>query len=129
MRRRSCPPAVPVESLAMASETSPPSTSEPLPGLLRPWFWDCDFDRLSWSQHRDFVVRRILSLGSWDAVCWLRKSLGDPVLRQWIERHEGRGLSSRQLRFFELMLDLPPGLVDAWLESPGRRLWEGNPRR
>jgi hypothetical protein len=108
--------------------TSAASASDRLPEMLRPLFWDSDFDQISWREHRDYVVRRVLSVGTWDAVCWLRGSLGDAVLRQWIEQHEGRGLSSRQLRFWELVLDLPCGLVDGWLISEGRRLWEGRGR-
>ena len=97
--------------------------------MLRPLFWDSDFDRLTWQEHRDFVVRRVLSSGPWKAVCWLRARLGDAALRQWIERHRGRGLSSRQLRFWQLVLDLPSTLVDGWLESEGRRIWEGRTAR
>ena len=96
-----------------------------LPEMLRRWFWDCDFDQLTWQEHRDFVVRRVLSVGSWDAVCWVRAELGDSALRDWIVRHQGRGLSSQQLRFWELILDFPAGLIDPWLASPERRIWEG----
>jgi hypothetical protein len=97
--------------------------------MLRPLFWDTDFDRLDWGEHRDFVVRRVLSAGTWDAIRWLRAELGDPALRLWIEQHEGRGLSSRQLRFWELVLDLPSASVDQWLDSEGRKIWEGKQRR
>ena len=107
---------------------SPPDASDRLPEMLRPLFWDSDFDHISWQEHRDYVVRRVLSAGTWDAVCWLRAGLDDAALRQWIEQHEGRGLSSRQLRFWEVVLDLPHELVDAWLDSDGRRLWEGRGR-
>ncbi len=102
--------------------------SDKLPEMLRPLFWDSDFDQLTWREHRDYVVRRVLSAGSWDAVSWLRAKFGDNALRQWIEQHQGRGLSSRQLRFWELVVDLPRPLVDAWLESEGRRIWEGRGR-
>lgn len=109
----------------MVPATPKASTPNPLPEALRRWFWDCDFDALTWEEHRDFVVRRILSVGTWDAVCWLRTNVGDPALRQWIEQHQGRGLSSQQLRFWELVLDLAPDLLDTWLASPERRIWEG----
>ena len=96
--------------------------------VLRPLFWDCDFDHVSWREHEDFVVRRVLSEGTWESVCWLRVQVGDCALRQWIERHRGRPLSRQQLRFWELVLDLPSGLVDAWLASEGRKIWEGRTR-
>jgi hypothetical protein len=109
----------------------PSSVSMPgeLPELLREFFWDCNFDRLSWAEHCEFLTRRILSAGSWDAVCWLRSRLDDHALREWIERHQGRWLSPPQLQFWELVLDLPSALVDTWLDSEGRRIWEGRYRR
>ncbi len=110
----------PVSSTAEASDR--------LPEMLHPLFWDTEFDQVSWQSHRDYVIRRVLSAGTWDAVCWLRGKLGDAALRQWIEQHEGRGLSSRQLRFWEVLLDLPGAKVDGWLTCEGRRLWEGRGR-
>ena len=102
--------------------------NERLPEMLRPLFWDTDFDQVSWESNLDYVVRRILSEGTWEAVCWLRTRLDDTALRQWIVRHEGRGLSSRQLRFWEVVLDLPHEPVDTWLADEGRKLWEGRGR-
>jgi hypothetical protein len=101
----------------------------PLPPSLQPLFWDCDFAQLDWQQHRDFIVRRVLAEGSWEAICWLRARVGDPGLREWIERHEGRSLSPQQLRFWELVLDLPTEAVNTWLRSAERTIWEGRIRR
>ena len=115
----------PTDPRAMVPATPPAPTPNTLPETLRRWFWDCDFDGLTWEEHRDFVVRRILSVGTWDAIRWLRTKAGDSTVREWIEQHRGRGLSSQQLRFWELVLDLAPGLVDAWLAAPERRIWEG----
>ena len=105
-----------------------PALSDSLPEMLRPLFWDSDFDQVLWRDHRDYLIGRILSAGTWDAICWLRARLGDGAFRQWIEQRQGRGLSSRQLRFWQLILDLPCELVDRWLESQGRRIWEGRGR-
>ena len=95
-----------------------------LPERLRSLFWDQDFAQLDWQLHRDFLVGRILEAGPWDAIGWLRKEVGDEALREWIERHQGRSLSSEQLRFWQLILDLPAETVDAWLQSPERKIWE-----
>ena len=100
-----------------------------LPEMLRPLFWDCDFDRLDWRRDREFVVGRVLVHGPWDAICWLRGEVGDEGVRDWIVRHAGRQLSSQQIRFWELILDLPADLVAAWLQSEGRRIWEARIRR
>lgn len=101
------------------------AASGDLPEELRPYFWDCDFRQLNWREHRSFVMGRILSVGSWDAVCWLRRQVGDTDLRAWIEEHRGRGLSPPQLRFWELVLDLPAELVPMWLARAERSIWDG----
>jgi hypothetical protein len=96
-----------------------------LPQRLKPLFWDHHFARLAWEADSDLISSRILAAGDWDAVCWLRRSLGDEALQSWLERRRGAGLSSRQLRFWELVLDLPHREVNAWLADPRRQVWEG----
>jgi hypothetical protein len=96
-----------------------------LPPRLKPLFWDHRFARLTWEADLDLVVGRILAAGDWDAVRWLRRSLGDPAMRSWLRRRRGAGLSSRQVRFWELVLGLSHREVNAWLSDPGRQVWEG----
>jgi hypothetical protein len=82
-----------------------------------------------WDEHRDFVIRRILVDGTWEQVSWLRHEVGDLALRDWIIRHEGHGLSSQQLRFWEVVVQLPSDQVEVWLQSAERKIWEGRVRR
>jgi hypothetical protein len=100
------------------------ASSVALPEWLRSLFWDHDFSVLDWRQDRELVIGRVLEAGTWDAIQWLRRQAGDAALRDWILRHQGRCLSSEQIRFWELILDLPPETVDGWLQSPERRIWE-----
>lgn len=95
-----------------------------LPVLLRPLFWDYDFRTLTWENDRDLIIARVLAAGTWEAITWLRASLGDQTLREWIEHHHGSGLSPRQLRFWELMLNLQHRQVNAWLRAEGRKIWD-----
>ena len=61
--------------------------------MLRPLFWDYNFDTLTWEEDRELIISRVLISGSWDAVTWLRSRAGDQYLREWIERLQGKGLS------------------------------------
>jgi len=70
------------------------------------------------------IIGRVLASGPWETVQWLRSAAGDAAIRSWIERHEGRGLSPRQLRFWQLVLDIPARRVNAWLEDERRRVWD-----
>lgn len=105
-----------------------PGTGSGLPERLRSLFWDHDFQSLSWREHREFIIGRVLASGDWDSVQWLRCRIGDRGVREWIERHAGRGLSRRQLRFWELILGLPAAEVDGWLSREGRRIWDERTR-
>jgi len=94
-----------------------------LPDFLRPFFWDYDFDFLSWEEDRELIVARILSSGDWKALTWLRSHTGDHFLREWIEHHKGDGLSPPKLRFWELVLGLPHRKVNTWLATERREIW------
>jgi hypothetical protein len=94
-----------------------------LPTKLRPFFWDYPFPHLSLTQDRDLIIRRILSDGSWEAVSWLRKKIGDEELRDWLIAHRGRGLSARQLRFWGLLYDLPSRQVNHWVKAAQNGAW------
>jgi hypothetical protein len=99
------------------------ASSEPLPKSLKPFFWDYSFSKLSFKADRDLIIRRVLSSGSWDAVLWVRKKIGDENLKKWLIAHQGRGLSARQLRFWELILDLPKRQVNAWVKAARETPW------
>ena len=99
--------------------------SSGLPATLRTLFWDYDFAALSWENDRDLIMARVLTVGDWDAVTWLRSRVGDRALREWIERHRGSGMSPQSLRFWgELVLGLPHREVTAWLAARGRQIWD-----
>jgi len=95
-----------------------------LPPKFRPFFWDYDFRRLTWQEDRDVIVMRLLSHGDWEALQWLHARLKREGLREWILARKGAGLSARQLRFWELILDLPHREVNKWVKDKRRTIWE-----
>ena len=95
-----------------------------LPDFIAPFFWDTDFAALTWQEHRDFMMRRLLQSGDWPALCWLRDQVGEDGLRAWIEDRRGAGLSPRQLRFWELALDLPHRKVSRWIQHAQAGAWQ-----
>jgi hypothetical protein len=102
------------KSMVHAAQARPATPAVRLPAALREFFWDYSFEKLSWEADRDLIIRRLLTHGSWDALAWLRRTLGDTALRRWLIAHQGRGLSPRQIRFWSLALGLPGRQVDAW---------------
>lgn len=101
---------------------TPPDNPE-LPASVRSLFWEYDPDVLAWQTDRDLIIRRVLSEGNWEAITWLRDRMGDVALSRWIERQSGDALSPRQLRFWELVLDLPSERVTEWIEARRASIW------
>lgn len=94
------------------------------PPSVRSLFWEYDVPELDWDEDRDLIIRRVLTEGTWDAIVWLRDRLGGATLRRWIEARFGDALSPRQLRFWELVLDLPSDRVDEWVDARRVSVWE-----
>jgi len=107
----------------MLTTKTTPSSTEDLPENVKTLFWDYDADTLDWATDWELITARILASGPWDAVQWLRDRLGDASLRDWITERRGRGLSPRQLRFWELILELPHREVNAWLSEQSKDPW------
>lgn len=99
-----------------------------LPDSLRPLFWDTPFEDLDLDLHQGFVTDRLLSAGSWEQIRWLRREVGEAALRGHILHTRGRRLTPRQLRLWELVLDLPPAEVALWLRERRHLPWEARTR-
>jgi hypothetical protein len=95
-----------------------------LPSEVRALLHDCAPDAVTWEEHRGFLIDRILSDGGWDTVLWLRRTAGDDVLRARILATRGRRLAPRQLRLWQVLLDLPEADVTAGLADPSRAVWD-----
>ena len=100
-----------------------------LPAELSPLFWEYDPSKLSFTRDRDLVIGKILTRGTWENLRWLRGAVKDDALRRWILRARGRGLSPQQIRYWQLMLDLPEEVVAPWLSDPARQIWHRRTQR
>ena len=99
-----------------------------VPESLRSLFWECDPDVVSIDEHRDYVVGRVLSRGTWDEIQTLRGLIGDDAIALSLTETSGRHLSPRQLRLWETLLDLSHDQVTGWISRPDRRIWDGRIR-
>ena len=70
------------------------------------------------------MIGRVLQAGGTDAIAWLRKTLPDIELANWIRQRGGRGLDARQLRFWQIALNLPSTDVDGWVKQAREGAWE-----
>jgi hypothetical protein len=95
----------------------------PLPELLRPLFWEHDFEKLRWPSDRDLVTGRVLQHGGDEAVRWIRQTAGDTLLADWIRTRQGHGIDARQLRFWQVVLGLSAAEVDPWADAARNSAW------
>ncbi len=100
-----------------------------LPAELKPLFWEYDFEKLSWAKHRDFIIGKVLDVGTWNDVRWMRTRVDNDELKKWIVDRKGRGLSPQQITFWQLILKIPKRMVDAWLKSQSRKVWDNRVSR
>ncbi len=107
----------------LRQEHRPTGDTPGLPAPLRGLFWDCDFEDLRWLADRDLIISRILAVGDWRSVTWLREQIEARELRHWLIERRGRGLDGRRLRFWELIMGLPHAQVDAWIQATEREAW------
>jgi hypothetical protein len=95
-----------------------------LPPRVRSLFWEHGDRDISAEEHPDFVIDRVLSSGDWQSSRWLRQQVGDAAIRERVTRTHGRHLDPRQLRLWQVLLDLPEAEVTRWLDRDERRLWD-----
>jgi predicted RNase H-like HicB family nuclease len=95
-----------------------------LPPPVKQLFWDVEPRSLRLDRDQEMIIGRVLASGPWETVKWLRSAVGDEAIRRWIEERDGRGLSARQLRYWQLVLGIPDRRVDTWLQSDRRRVWD-----
>jgi hypothetical protein len=55
----------------------------------------------------------------------MRNRYGDGAIRDWLQRHQGRGLSPARIRFWELILRLPRRQAESWVRTACRSTWHG----
>jgi hypothetical protein len=92
--------------------------------LPKELLWDVSECDVSWEEHREFIIRRTLSRGSWDQIRSLRRQVGDEALREYLTHTHGRALSPRQLRYWETILGLDHDQVSEWLADERRQVWD-----
>lgn len=96
-----------------------PTRRPRLPEDLRRFFWEVDFDRVSWERNFGYIVNRLLSVGGPDIVEWLSDEIGDEAIRDEIVATKARGLSCSQVARW-----VPRSLYEGWIaEDPNRAIW------
>ena len=102
---------------------TPAHSTESLPECLHPLFWDVRFADLSWTGNQDYIVGRVLQHGGLPAVRWLRGRMPDSDLVAYLVRRRGRGLGTRQLRLWQVLLHIPDETARPWIDAALSSPW------
>ena len=86
-------------------------------------FWDYPGKRLSLARDHELVIRRILVEGGLQHVRFARRRIGDDAIREVLVRSQARGLSPQRIRFWQLLLDVPARLANAWVRTARAGTW------
>jgi hypothetical protein len=93
---------------------------EPLPESVRRLFWDVDPEAIDLERHRDYVMERVMSRGTWDAMCWLRARYSLQEIAEFLGRNAAR-LTPRDRAYWSLI----SGHSAAQEPGGGRPAWTG----
>lgn len=106
-----------------------PSRATALPPTLHHYFREYDPGRLRVVEDRPTIMLRLMESGEQDAIRWLRSTYGDGPLHEFVAARQGRGLSPKRLRYWELLLGLPGDDVSRWVASARAGTWYGRIQR
>ena len=65
-------------------------------------FWDAEPDQVDLRAHRDYVMERVMSRGSWAAMRWLRDVYSSEDMADFLVR-KGHRLAPRELAYWSLI--------------------------
>ena len=71
-------------------------------------FWEVDAGKLDTDEYPEYIMERIFNYGTLEAVKWVRQTLGDDHIREYIKGRGQRSLSSKALNFWQKILNLRP---------------------
>jgi hypothetical protein len=83
-------------------------------------FWDVDPDAVDLERHRDYVMERVMTRGSWEAMRWLRRAYSLQEMSDFLGRKANR-LTARDRAYWSLVVGHP--LPQA--PGGGRPAWTG----
>lgn len=95
-----------------------------LPGFLKKYFWEVDFDKLDFKEKREYVALRLLEYGDADALRWLFRNIPKRKIEEVIKKR--RGLSPRSLYFWSSFFNINPEKILCLKKSYQKRqksLW------
>lgn len=74
-----------------------------LPRDVTVLFWDVDPAQVDLERHRDYVMERVMTRGTWEAMQWLRTTYSKEALADFLKRKGERLLPPRERAYWSLV--------------------------
>jgi len=74
-----------------------------IPGKFKKYFWDCNFNKITWDAYSFFITERILQFGNSESIEWLLKKIDTNYLKSVLKK--SRILDKKTINFWEIMLN------------------------
>jgi hypothetical protein len=89
-----------------------------LPANVARLFWDTDPEQVDLRAHRDYVMERVMSRGSWSAMRWLRDTYSTDEMADFLVR-KGHRIAPHDLAYWSLI----EGIERPTARGGGRPPW------
>ena len=93
------------------------SKNKPIPEQFHSLFWDLDLDTIDIIAHRDFIMGRIMELGSWNSMKWLRKTYSKDQILSYLNNRGKRILPFRELNYWLFIVGISSKKRDKLLKE------------
>jgi len=90
-----------------------------IPERFAALFWDVDVSALDTTQHRPFILDRILEYGGIEAVRWAERRYGLESIKAYFQRRGYKTLSVKTRSYWACVF----GLTDQKYSKPYNSLW------
>lgn len=72
-----------------------------LPEKYKKYFWDCDFNSLDWNDHKEYILKRLLSFGNLEAIKLILKEFSHQEIKIFIQTKGSFTLSRTNYLFWK----------------------------
>lgn len=94
--------------------------SRPLPPSVERLFWDVDPVAVDLAAHADYVMERVMSRGTLEAMRWLRATYSVEQMADFLERR-GERIAPRDRAYWRLIAGLPREQAPGGARPPWNR--------
>jgi len=72
-----------------------------IPDEFKKYFWDCDFNEITWEVYSFFITERILKFGNSESIEWLLNKINRNYIKSVLKK--SRNLDKKTINYWEII--------------------------